>query len=97
MVAMSKRLGASDLQYNAVIDFGLKKGAQENTASAHLTLYSAGMESTEGVCRHSIRYLLPLVLGGLWFDKLCGVRQLCLGIRCVPVDRLVNIVWTIPL
>ena len=96
MVAMSKRLGAQQ-EYNIVISFGLKNGAQENSASAHLTLYSACMESTVGMCRHSVRYLLPLVLGGLWFDKLCGVCELCLGIGCVPVDRLVNIVWRIPL
>ena len=77
MVAMSKRLGAQQ-EYNIVISFGLKNGAQENSASAHLTLYSACMESTVGMCRHSIRYRLPLILGG--FD----------WINCV---ECVNFVW----
>jgi hypothetical protein len=74
MVAMSQRLGASDLQYNAIIYFDLKNGTQENSASAHLTLYSACMESTEGMCRHSIRYLLPLVLGGGGFGLISCVE-----------------------
>jgi hypothetical protein len=63
MVAMLKRLGASDLQYNAVHDFGLMKGAQENSASAHLTLYSASMESTIGMCRHSIKISFTIGTG----------------------------------
>ena len=49
-VAMSQRLGISALQYNCVFDFGPRRGAQGNSVSANLPLYSAWNLCTKGMC-----------------------------------------------
>ena len=52
-MAMSQKLGNSDLQYNCVTDFGPRRGAQGSSVSANLLLYSAWSLCTKGVCVYS--------------------------------------------